>query len=401
MNITELKALYEARMRAVEELRGHGETLGDDEPSAEFLVTENKISNDITVLGAQIERGLAELERKDADAELEARMAGITTEAPASEVRAIDGDVERLAAVLRGESRSAEFAPAESRDLLAGTATDGAELVPTSLHSELIKYVENYSNVAGLVKVINTSGGETLNIPTVSTNAAATWEGEGDAIAEADPQFATVSLSAYKLARLTQVSSELLQDSSFNVVSTVLDSAAQGLALAIDTSVVVGTGTGQPEGFALVSNLTESDFASASAITANELIDTFHGLAPQFRSGAKWILRDSTVQYVRKLTNAGTTDYVWQPGLALGQPDKLLGYDVVQSPDMPAIASDAVTVAFGDWAQAYVLRIAGGVRVERSSDFAFANDLETFRFIVRLDGKLLNSNAYVTRAQLT
>lgn len=387
MSAESVKRLFAERMNAVEELRSLGETVGTDEPTAEQLASEERINGTISELGVRIDSGLESLTEEARDIERAQRIAELPVAPVTPEV---NDERSAMAELVTGERRSVDFAP-ESRDLLAGTATDGQELVPSTLYNELHKYIEDYSNIVSETRILRTAAGETLTIPTVTTNAGATWEGEGDAIAEADPQFGTVSLSAFKLARLTQVSSELLQDSAFNVSSFVVESAAQALALAIDTAVVTGAGTTQPLGF---DNETPADTTVAvAAITADELIDAYHTLAAPFRANAKWYLADSTIQAIRKLSNAGTVDYVWQPGLQAGAPDRLLGYPVVATPDLPAMATGVVFAAFGDLSKAFTTRFAGSVRVERSSDFAFANDLETFRFIVRLDGKVTESRA--------
>ena len=397
MNASELRALYSARMTAVNELRAHAESIAEGtEPSAEHVATEARMQADVSALTGQIERGLADLEAREADADLEARMAALPS-ADAEAPKVERTDAAEFRSFLLGETASVEFAP-EARDLLAGTATDGQELVAPGFHKQLVDLVDEYSNLVSAVQVMNTATGSPLEIPTVSALGAYAVEGEGDAIAEADPQFATVNLSAFKLARLTQVSSELLQDSVFNVGAYVASAAARALALGIDTKIVVGAGTTEPEG---ILTSASADFASASAITANELIDAFHALSPQYRANASWILNDATVAYIRKITNAGTVDYVWQPGLRAGQPDLLLGKPVIASPDAPTIASDAVVLGFGDWKQAYALRIAGGVRFERSDSYAFANDLSTFKAAVRIDGKAVNSSAFITRAMAT
>lgn len=397
MNASELRALYAARMTAVNELRAHAEAT-PEEPSAEHVATEARMQDEVSTLTGRIERGLAELEAREADVELEERMAALPTAEAGPVTPEVPADLAELRSFIAGERGTLELAP-EARDLLAGTATDGAELVPTSLHSQLVDLVDDYANVASAVQDIRTASGNPIDIPTVTALGAYAVEGEADAIAEADPQFATVSLSAFKLARITQVSSELLADSVFNVEAYVLNAAARALAIGIDSKVVVGAGTTEPEGIMTATNLTESDFAGAAAITANELIDVFHALQPQYRANASWILADSTVAYIRKLTNAGTIDYVWQPGLKAGQPDTLLGRPVLVSPDAPSVAADNISVAFGDWKSAYALRVAGGVKFARSDDFAFANDLSTFRATVRIDGKVVDGSAYVTRAQ--
>jgi HK97 family phage major capsid protein len=64
-------------------------------------------------------------------------------------------------------------------------------------------------------------------------------------------------------------------------------------------------------------------------------------------------------------------------------------------PFVSAMGANAESVVFGDWSR-YVVRIAGGFRYERSDDFAFQNDLISFRAIIRLDGALVDSNALKT-----
>ena len=70
----------------------------------------------------------------------------------------------------------------------------------------------------------------------------------------------------------------------------------------------------------------------------------------------------------------------------------VLGYPAYVDPSMPAMANTTKSLAFGDWSR-YFVRIVNGVRFERSDDFAFQNDLVSFRAIIRLDGALVDANA--------
>jgi HK97 family phage major capsid protein len=70
----------------------------------------------------------------------------------------------------------------------------------------------------------------------------------------------------------------------------------------------------------------------------------------------------------------------------------LLGQSGYVDPHTPAMAANAKSVAFGDWSR-YVVRIVGGVRVERSDDFAFQSDLASFKALIRLDGAIVDANA--------
>jgi HK97 family phage major capsid protein len=104
-------------------------------------------------------------------------------------------------------------------------------------------------------------------------------------------------------------------------------------------------------------------------------------------------MRDATLASVRKLKDS-QNQYLWQPGLQVGAPDVLLGKPVYTDPNVAAVATSAKSVIFGD-ISAYYVRIAGGVRFERSDDFAFQNDLVTFRAIVRGDGILADQTGAV------
>ena len=116
-----------------------------------------------------------------------------------------------------------------------------------------------------------------------------------------------------------------------------------------EESFFTGDGTGKPLGILAATGGAETGItaASATAITADELIDLFYSLKAPYRRNAVWVLNDSTIKAIRKLKdNQG--QYLWQPSLTAGAPDLLLGKPVRTSAYMPAIAADAKTIAFGD-----------------------------------------------------
>jgi HK97 family phage major capsid protein len=104
------------------------------------------------------------------------------------------------------------------------------------------------------------------------------------------------------------------------------------------------------------------------------------------------LAKDSTLATARKLKDT-TNQYLWAPGLA-GAGDTILGKPVVTDPNVAAVALSAKSLAFGDLS-AYHVRLAGGIRFERSDDFAFQSDLVTFRCIVRGDGILVDQSGAV------
>jgi HK97 family phage major capsid protein len=112
-------------------------------------------------------------------------------------------------------------------------------------------------------------------------------------------------------------------------------------------------------------------------------------IAPYRASAScKWIMKDATVGAARKLKDT-TGQYIWQPSLQAGAPDMLLGKPVLTDPNVPGVACRRRAVLFGDFSQFFV-RFAGGVRFERSDDYAFNTDLVTFRALLRADCSLVD-----------
>ena len=107
--------------------------------------------------------------------------------------------------------------------------------------------------------------------------------------------------------------------------------------------------------------------------------------------GTGWQMAGPTIAAVRKLKDT-YGQYLFQPSLQAGQPDQLLGYAIYENPDLAAVATSAKSVLFGHLPSYYV-RMAGGIRFDRSDDYAFANDLVTFRATVRIDGDLPQNSA--------
>jgi HK97 family phage major capsid protein len=90
-------------------------------------------------------------------------------------------------------------------------------------------------------------------------------------------------------------------------------------------------------------------------VDADALIDLVYSLNASYRGGASFVMNSTTAGAVRKLKDSGTGSYVWQPGLAAGQPDRLLGYPVAVWEDVDDIAGGALPVAFGNFNEGYEL----------------------------------------------
>ena len=231
----------------------------------------------------------------------------------------------------------------------------------------------------------------TLEYPNISAFGSAVWLAEAAALSEDDPTLSTISLNAYKVGQITQVSYEAEHE-----VSQVLDVIARDLftniTTAVDARLATGTGSSQVQGIT-VGFTGSSTIGGIDNPTGDEIIQAFHALPSQYRRGnCVWAMNDATVSAIRLLKDT-TNQYMWQSGLAMGQPDTLLGFPVITSSSIATAGSDAKIGVFYD-ADQHLVR-SSTLRFERSADVGFANDLISYRALQSIDARVLNPAAGV------
>jgi HK97 family phage major capsid protein len=304
---------------------------------------------------------------------------------------------DELRALGRGELRRVDV-PADRRDLTKGTATAGGNTVPTSFFGQVWEHmIESSAILQAGATVINTASGENLEIPVTTAHSSGALISEGSTLTESDPAFAKRTLGAYKYGLSIQVSSELVADTGFDLLGYLARQAGRAVGNALGADLVTGNASSKPSGIVqtATTGVTGATTSASGTFTADELIDLYYSVIAPYRASTScaWMMRDATLARVRKLKDS-QNQYLWQPGLQVGAPDILLGKPVYTDPNVAAVATSAKSVVFGD-VSAYHVRIAGGVRFERSDDFAFQSDLVTFRAIVRGDGILADQTGAV------
>ena len=347
--------------------------------SAEETQTYERISKELDERAQTI----AKL-REDEAREL--RMDAATREI-ADQVRPVAGapvadDVAHLRSLVIGEKRSHAF---ERRDIIKSST--GAP-VPTSFYDQVIMRARLIAPVLQTSTVLNTAGGENLQIPSLSTYSVGTVTGEGSAIGESDPVFNSfITLSAYKYSFLTQVSTELLEDAGVDMQSFLADQVGNALGYAVGSALTVGSGTDAPKGIVAASSV-GGTAGTATAFTADNLIDLLYSLDGAARNlpGVGWMMNGKSVGAVRKLKDTAG-NYVFQPALSMDTPDMLLGKPIYENPSMVDVATTTKSVIVGHLPSYYV-RTVGGLRLDRSDDYAFNSGLVTFRATFRVDGNL-------------
>lgn len=390
MSHSAIKRAFDARRKAQEELRSIYDAAEGRELSAEERSAEEALVADIKEISNK-EMELINL------AEQEARAAEYFAASVASEAPAVAEARGSLADELRsiGLGLTAGVSHVEFRDdvaLVKGSATDGAELVDSELSKDLVSFLEEkIGAVQAGARVLRTSGGADIVMPKVSSFTSVSGVvAEGGTIGRSAPQFETVTLGAKKVGVLVQASRELLEDAAFPFVPFIVEQATEQIARNMGTEFMTGTNVTSALDAATANTLT----TAGQAVTADELFDVYHSIVSGYRSNATWIMNDATIAAVRKLKDSDG-QYIWQPGIAAGRPDSILGRPVVADDALAAQGSAAKSIVFGDIAKAYTVRMVNALDVARSDEYAFDTDLVTWRFVARFDGALVDEKALV------
>ena len=358
--------------------------------SEEDTAAYDKMEQDVMNLGKEIER----LERQAAiDAELSKATSTPLTGKPGAKMGKDETEkTGRASDEYKGSFWNAMRVKAPMPSVLnalqEGTDSEGGYLVPDEFERTLVEALEEENVFRTLAHVIKTSSGD-RKIPVVASKGSASWVDEEGAYQESDDAFSQVSIGAYKLGTMIKVSEELLADSVFDLEAYISKEFARRIGAREEESFFNGDGKGKPLGILAAAGGAEVGVtaASATAITADEVIDLFYSLKAPYRKNAVWLLNDATVKQIRKLKDS-TGQYLWQPSLVAGTPDTILGRPVKTSAFMPTAAAGAKTIAFGDF-KYYWIADRQGRTFKKLSELFAATGQVGFMGTQRVDGKLI------------
>ena len=275
--------------------------------------------------------------------------------------------------------------------LSEGIDTDGGYLVPEEYDSRLIEGLEEENIFRRLGTTITTSGERKINI--AGSKPAAAWIDEGEALTFGDAKFDQINLDAHKLHVAVKVTEELLYDNAFGLENYLIRQFSRALANAEEDAFLNGDGTGKPLGIFAEEGGGEIGVTAASAteITADEIINLVYALKRPYRKKAKFIMNDATIAALRKLKDENG-QYLWQPSLQAGEPDRLFGYEVMTSAYVPTIATDKPVIAFGDFSY-YNIGDRGVRSFAELKELFAGNGMVGFVAKERVDGKLVLAEA--------
>lgn len=392
--MSKILELKEKRAKAWEAAKAFLDTKRTDSGfvSAEDSATYDRMEQEVVDLGKEIDR----LERQTViDAELAKASATPITNKPTAPMgdnktgRATDEYKRAFWDNMRHKSVSYDVTNA----LSIGTDSEGGYLAPDEYEKKLVEALEEEVFFRSLATTIKTSSGD-RKIPVVTSKGEAAWIDEGGQFPESDDSFGLTSIGAFKLATMIKVSDELLNDSVFPLANYISKEFARRIGAKEEEAFFIGDGAGKPTGIFDTKGAETGVTAASGNITFDDVMDLYYSLRAPYRNKAVWLLNDSTVKAIRKLKD-GNGNYIWQPSVREGEPDRILNRPYRTSIYVPEIGAGNRVMAFGDFSY-YWIADRQGRSFKRLNELYATNGQVGFLASERVDGKLILSEAVKT-----
>ena len=294
---------------------------------------------------------------------------------------------------------------AELKSLSIGSPSDGGYLVPREIDATIALRLKALSPIRSIAQVVQTSTAGYRKLISLGGTSSG-WVSETAVRPDSpSPKFAEIVPPAGELYANPSASQAMLDDSVFDLETWLAEEIAREFARAEGAAFVNGTGTNQPSGFlsgptALTGDATRTFgtlqhivSGSATGFDASpdsRLIDLVQALKPGHRQGANWVMNAGTLAVIRKLKD-NTGAFLWQSSLVDGQPDRLLGYPVIEAADMPDIGPGAFPIAFGNFQNGYLIAERPSTAILR--DPYTSKPFVRFYATRRIGGQVLDSDA--------
>lgn len=312
------------------------------------------------------------------------------------------GVMAAVAAYLRfGNNVSAEQAVAIRNAMSTTTGSEGGYTVPSEVAAMVVDAMKDYGGMRDVAQIISTASGNALSYPTSDgTSEVGEIVAENAAASGADVTFGTVAVNPYKYSsKKIALPWELIQDAAIDVVAFVADRLATRLARITNLHYTTGDGSAKPYGLtARAATGKTGTTGQTTSVIYDDLIDLIHSVNAAYRRrGAQFMLADSSLKVIRKLKDT-TGRPIWTPGdsesVANAAPATICGHAYTVNDDMPAMAANAKSIAFGDFSQFVIRDVVGSTSLRRFDDSAFAlNGQVGFCGWMRTGSNLLDTTA--------
>lgn len=277
--------------------------------------------------------------------------------------------------------------------LTAGANGVGSVLAPPELSSEILRERLEFSPFRGLVSVRSTESPSVQTSRRVGrTNAA--WRNENVVAGASEPTFNLETIEIKELATFSDASNNLINDSAAGFILAELAMAfGEDFGLKESAAIVSGNGAVAPLGILSAGSAVARVVSGhASQLTADGLITAFYALQASYRNRGTWVMNGGTLAAIRRMKGSDG-HYIWQPSLAAGAPETILGRPVAESIDMPDIEAGADPIIFGDFASAYRLVDRAGITILADPFSRATEGITRVHAVARVGGKTVTPNA--------
>jgi HK97 family phage major capsid protein len=310
-----------------------------------------------------------------------------------------------FAKLLRKDSRL--LTADEMKTLMVGSDPDGGYLVTPDISGRIITKVYETSEMRQIASQQTISTDALEGIEDLG-EAGAGYAGETSQGSDTTtPQVGKWRIPVFIIDSEPKATQSILDDANVDVEAWLGGKVADKFARFENSEFCVGAskirgitsytmaddtaGTGVTWGsLGYVFTGTSADFGATAATTSDKLFDLVGILKNAYLQNANWVTRRSVITKIRKFKDT-TNQYLWQPSLAAGTPEKLLDYPIVRMEDMPALAANSLSLAFGDFKAGYQIVDRAGIRVLR--DPYTAKPYVKFYTTKRTGGGVLNYEA--------
>lgn len=266
----------------------------------------------------------------------------------------------------------------------------GGFLCPPEYATEIIKRITEISPIRAVARV-RTITRESLMIPQRNFLMQGYWVGEGVPTNESNSQYALNELKTKKLAVYVDSTIEQLEDAAFDMEAEITKDAAERFAQMEGQAFVLGDGINMPEGILTNPNIQIVPSGVSNSITADSLINVTGQLKVGYNPA--YAMNRTTIAFIRQLKD-GIGRYLWEPGLAGGNPNTVNGYPYINAIDVPDIGSDEIPVIFGDFYRGYTIADRTVMLVIRDALTQAVSGKVRFVFMRRVAGQVVMDEAF-------
>ncbi len=274
----------------------------------------------------------------------------------------------------------------ERKVMNVGADPEGGYLCPPEV-SNTIESISNTTVAMRRLATVTPIGATSWKEVAKTSKMSGGWLGEKEESSEStEPTLSEIEIVPQICYAEPWATNSNLEDSVINLEAWLADEAGVTMAEAEGTGFITGTGVKSPRGIASYTATADATWKAALATywggigyiasgksgafadtnPLNALINLIHALKVAYRNGASFLMNDSTLASVRKV-QTGLGEYAWEPSVKAGIPDTLFGKPVEIDDNVADIASNSLSIFFGDFRRAYRIVDRRGIAVIRDN----------------------------------